>query len=125
MNRKMYLFAILILLASNLTLDAQQQDSHSHSSKAAVQPEWAELMGSMDNMHATMASTEPSGNADVDFVNLMLSHHQAAVDMAKTELMYGKDPQMRRLAQDIITAQQSEIETMQLWLKRREPNSQK
>ena len=90
MNRKMYLFAILILLASNLTLDAQQQDSHSHSSMAAVQPEWAELMGSMDNMHATMASTEPSGNADVDFVNLMLSHHQAAVDSEdRAELRQG------------------------------------
>jgi uncharacterized protein (DUF305 family) len=79
----------------------------------------------MDNMHATMATVEPSGDADVDFVNLMLSHHQAAVDMAKTEVKYGKDPQMRRLAQDIITAQQSEIETMQLWLKGHEPNSQK
>jgi uncharacterized protein (DUF305 family) len=125
MNRKMYLFAILILLASSVTLDAEQRNSQSHSSKAAVEPEWAELMGSMDKMHTTMASTEPSGNADVDFVSLMLSHHQAAVDMAKTELMYGKDPQMRRLAQDIITAQQSEIETMQLWLKGHETSSQK
>jgi uncharacterized protein (DUF305 family) len=125
MNRKMYLFAILILLASIVTLDAQQRDSHSHSSKAPVESEWTELMGSMDNMHATMATVEPSGDADVDFVNLMLSHHQAAVDMAKTEVKYGKDPQMRRLAQDIITAQQSEIETMQLWLKGHEPNSQK
>jgi len=53
-----------------------------------------------------------------NFVRLMLPHHQAAIDMAKTELIYGKDPQMRRLAQEIITDQQLEIELMQRWLKK-------
>ena len=43
--------------------------------------------------------------------------------MAKTQLLYGQDPQMRRLAQEIITDQQSEIELMQLWLKQREAKS--
>jgi uncharacterized protein (DUF305 family) len=79
----------------------------------------------MDKMHAAMASVEPSGDSDVDFVNLMLPHHQAAIDMAKTQMMYGKDPQMRRLAQEIITDQQSEIELMQLWLKQHGSSSQK
>jgi DUF305 family protein family protein len=51
-------------------------------------------------------------------VKLMLPHHQGAVDMAKTELLYGIDPQMRRLAQEIITDQESDIQLMQLWLKR-------
>jgi len=41
--------------------------------------------------------------------------------MAKTQLMYGKDPEMRRLAQEIITDQQSEIELMNLWLKQHQP----
>ena len=68
-------------------------------------------------MHAAMASVESSGNSDVDFVKLMLPHHQAAIDMGKTQLLHGKDPQMRRLAQEIITDQQSEIVLMQLWLK--------
>lgn len=76
-------------------------------------------------MHAAMASVKPSGDGDVDFVKLMLPHHQAAVDMAKAELMYGKDPQMRRLAQEIITDQQSEIELMQLWLKQRNAGTSK
>ncbi|MEN3334684.1 MAG: hypothetical protein V7641_4049 [Blastocatellia bacterium] len=66
-----------------------------------------------------MMAVEPSKNRDVDFVRLMLPHYQAAIDMAKTQLMYGTDPQMRRLAQEIITDQRSEIELMQLWLKRR------
>ena len=47
----------------------------------------------------------------------MLPHHQAAIDMAKAQLLYGKDAQTRRLAQEIITDQQSEIQLMQLWLK--------
>jgi len=69
-------------------------------------------------MHAAMAEVEPSGNDDADFANMMLPHHQAAVDMAKTELLYGNDPQMRRLAQEIITDQESEIQLMRLWLSR-------
>lgn len=77
----------------------------------------------MHVMHAAMASLPPTGNNDVDFVRLMLPHHQAAIDMAKTQLAYGQDPQMRRLAQEIITDQRSEIELMQLWLRQREPKS--
>ena len=79
---------------------------------------WVALMKNMETMHAAMAAIEPSGNEDADFVNLMLLHHQAAVDMARTELLYGNDPQMRRLAQEIITDQESEIQLMQLWLNR-------
>jgi uncharacterized protein (DUF305 family) len=67
-----------------------------------------------------MALVKPSGDSDVDFVKLMLPHHQAAIDMAKVQLKYGKDEQMRRLAQEIITDQQSEIALMRLWLKKRD-----
>ena len=79
---------------------------------------WVALMKSMDAMHAAMAAAEPSGNKDADFANLMLPHHQAAIDMAKAELLYGNDPQMRRLAQEIIADQESEIQLMQLWANR-------
>jgi len=48
----------------------------------------------------------------------MIPHHQGAIDMAKGELSYGKDPAMRRLAQEIIADQQSEIDLMNLWLKK-------
>jgi uncharacterized protein (DUF305 family) len=83
---------------------------------------WSELIASMDKMHMAMGAVVRSGNSDVDFVRLMLPHHQAAIDMAKTQLLYGKDPQMRRLAQEIITDQQSEIALMQLWLKQKHGN---
>ena len=77
----------------------------------------------MEKMHAAMAAVEPSVSSDVNFVRLMLPHHEAAIEMAKTQLLYGKDPQMRRLAQEIITDQQSEIQLMQLWLKQHGPGS--
>ena len=70
-------------------------------------------------MHVAMASTAPSGDADVDFVRLMLLHHQAAVEMARIRLARDGDRQIRRLAQEIVTDQQSEIELMRLWLTRR------
>src|SRR5262249_46369673 len=73
---------------------------------ATPDSDWSELNAAMERMHAAAASAERSGNDDVDFVRLMLPHHQAAVDMARVQLLYGKDPQMRRLAQEIITDQQ-------------------
>ena len=88
---------------------------------ATPDPDWSDLNAAMARMHTATASAKRSGNGDVDFVRLMLPHHQAAIDMAKAQLLYGKDPQMRRLAQEIITDQQSEIELMQLWLKQHRP----
>jgi Domain of unknown function (DUF305) len=102
-----------------------QAESNSEDSRLAADPAWSELIASMDKMHMAMGEVKQSGNSDVDFVRLMLPHHQAAIDMAKTQLLYGKDPQMRRLAQEIITDQQLEIELMQRWLKQRESTQPK
>jgi len=100
-------------------------ETHAHGNQQTADPDWSQLIASMDKMHMAMKAVERSGDSDVDFVRLMLPHHQAAIDMAKTQLLYGKDPQMRRLAQEIITDQQSEIELMQHWLKQREPGQAK
>jgi len=53
---------------------------------------------------------------DRDFVTMMIPHHQGAIDMAKAILLYGKDEQLKRLAQEIIADQQNEVQLMQLWL---------
>jgi uncharacterized protein (DUF305 family) len=66
-------------------------------------------------MHAGMDFAF-SGNADVDFVRGMIAHHQGAIDMARVELEYGKDPAIRKLAEEVIRAQQGEIEMMKTWL---------
>ncbi len=105
---------VLWILISTVSMPAAPQVA---DSQGGTQSAWSELRKSMGAMHVAMAGVQSSGNSDVDFVKLMLPHHQAAIDMAKTELLFGKDPQMRRLAQEIITDQQSEIELMQLWLK--------
>ena len=123
MNKKIWRCAILSILVLTLTPVEWGQDSHSHTSVSTPEPKWSELVGSMHVMHAAMASVRPSGDNDADFVRLMLPHHQAAIDMAKTQLACGQDPQMRRLAQEIIADQQSEIQLMQLWLRQREAKS--
>jgi uncharacterized protein (DUF305 family) len=78
---------------------------------------------SMDRMDRGMKSAPMNGVVDRDFCTMMIPHHQGAIDMAKAELLYGKDPVIRRLAEEIIVDQQSEIQAMQLWLSKQPPNS--
>lgn len=74
------------------------------------------LNQAMISMNTAMSSTSKTGNLDVDFAVMMISHHQGAIDMAKVELRYGTDSRLRRLAQEIIVTQQSEIALMHLTL---------
>ena len=80
---------------------------------------------SMTRMDCGMKSTPMNGNIGHDFATMMMPHHNGAIDMAKAELTYGKDPVMRRLAEEIIVDQQSEIQAMQLWLSKQTFQSSK
>src|SRR5262249_6535613 len=115
----------ILMLGAGLVCIGLYAENHGHGSQPTEADDWSQLNASMDKMHIAMAAIEQSGNADVDFVRLMLPHHQGAIDMAKVQLLHGQDPQMRRLAQEIITDQQLEIEVMQRWLKAHEPASSK
>lgn len=74
-----------------------------------------DAMAVMDDgmKHAPM-----NGVVEHDFVTMMMPHHQGAIDMAKALLLYTKDPELKNLAQGIITEQQNEIRVMQAWLQR-------
>lgn len=68
-----------------------------------------------DKMHANMA-IEFTGDADVDFMRGMIPHHQGAIDMAKVVLEHGKDPEVRKLAEEVISVQEGEITMIKKWL---------
>lgn len=68
----------------------------------------AGMMTMMSNMHAPGYT----GNPDVDFLAMMIPHHEGAVEMARLGLVYGKDPLTRRLAEEIIASQTTEIAAM-------------
>lgn len=77
----------------------------------------AESARAMDRMMAEMA-VAPTGNVDIDFVNMMEPHHAGAVAMAVAMLRYGKNEQLRRIAQEIVVEQRQEIDAMRLALGR-------
>jgi uncharacterized protein (DUF305 family) len=83
----------------------------------AAAPSSQAFARAMDKMHRDMA-IEYSGNADRDFVAGMIAHHQGAIDMARIVLEHGKDAEVRKLAQEIITAQEKEIAQMRAMLQR-------
>jgi hypothetical protein len=93
--------------------------SESHASAVAPKgdsgPSSLAFHGINAKMHTAMDITF-TGNADADFVKGMIPHHEGAVDMAKTVMAFGKDPEIRKLAEEIVRAQESEIALMKAWL---------
>src|SRR5215831_2391689 len=83
------------------------------SAPAHEAPFLSENVGAMTRMLVGM-EIKPSGDIDRDFVEMMVPHHQAAIDMAVAVLRYGRNPQIKRLAQEIIVTQQDEIAAMRL-----------
>lgn len=104
-------FAVALCLA----LAGHTGAAHADQPKGAENPADKAFIGAMHDMMDGMHSTPPTGNTDADFVHMMLPHHQAAVDMAKAELQYGKDEGLKALARDIVTAQEKEIALMKAW----------
>ena len=90
--------------------------SHPDAPKPNTEAMQAAYAKGMNTMHSDMMLGIAEPEADMAFARGMLPHHIGAVDMAKVQLQYGTDEEMRKLAQDIIDAQQPEIALMQNWI---------
>lgn len=106
-------FAALTLLA--LPLSSHTASAQDAAAVTAPAPEDA-FAAVRAKMHTDM-DVKPTGNIDKDFINNMIPHHKAAIEMAKIAMEKSKDPVTRKTAQNIIGAQTAEIKQMEARLK--------
>jgi len=100
---------------------APGSEPHEHGAPgaqgAATQPSTAAFLAANETMHRDMA-IQFSGDADRDFAAAMIPHHQGAIEMARIQIQYGRDPDMRRLAEAVIREQEREIAELRAFLAR-------
>jgi len=115
--RRLLSLAATAFLAAN-ALAADRSMTSSGQSQPGLSDESAFLSENEAAMTEMMTAMhiKPSGNVDRDFVEMMVPHHRGAIDMAQALLRYGRNEQIRRLAQEIIVTQQQEIAAMRLVL---------
>src|SRR6266481_5417784 len=106
----------MVSLATTVSVTATsfalaQDPTSTREVRSKENPFLTENASAMKKMMADMM-IKPSGDVDRDFVAMMVPHHQGAVDMAKAELQFGHNEQLRRLAQEIVVAQEREITVM-------------
>jgi uncharacterized protein (DUF305 family) len=114
----------ILLACAAFNADAQQAGamphmSMPHSPEAASTASTQAFKTGEEQMMTGMSAPAYTGDADKDFVSHMIPHHRGAVTMARIELKYGKDPAIRKLARDIIQAQNKEIAFMKKWQSQR------
>lgn len=114
-------FFIISLGLAALPASAQTMDHSGHGGPAMGaamdHPSTMAFMEANERMHGAMG-IEFTGDADTDFIRGMIPHHEGAVDMARIVLEHGKDPEVRKLAETIIAAQEAEIGWMKEWLEK-------
>ncbi len=110
---KQILLICLLLIFFSSTYAGEHGE---HNVDTQISAEFAqfirEMNEGMEKMMKTMHSHGYTGNPDVDFLSMMIPHHEGAVEMARLILIYGNDPLTRKLAEEIIASQKVEIEAM-------------
>jgi uncharacterized protein (DUF305 family) len=100
----------------NSNMSAMTSMNHSGMAASAADSDATKAyQAAMDKMHMDMMKP-PTGKPDLDFITGMIPHHQGAIDMAKAVLQYGKDPDIKTLAENVVKAQNGEITMMKDWL---------
>ena len=112
----MKLKAITLIATLLISTTAFAQHSTAHST--AHSPAQQAYSKTMDDMHGPMMEGMMDPDPDAAFIKGMIPHHQGAIDMAKVVIKYGKNPEVRKLAEEIIKAQEGEITWMNNWLKK-------
>ena len=122
-KRKAYHVALGALVIATLPSLAQAQAAKdpmqggmAASAPMAMPSGGMDMKAMMKDMSGKMTSMPMSGDPDVDFAMMMRIHHQGAIDMANAELSNGKDPQMKKMAKAIVSAQKKEIAQFDAYL---------
>ena len=108
---------VTLLLAAATLASAQGTAAPEKMPAAGASSGSMAMKQSMSGMMKNMQDMPMSGDTDHDFAAMMKMHHQGAIDMAQAELASGKDPKLRKMAQNIIAAQKKEIQEFDNWLK--------